>query len=286
MRIQTTPSTTPPPPYIHTFFTPDAAMDPRSTRHRGAQPTQTTTAGWNYIATPTTSQRPVPASTRARERPDTRFCPPFPAQSLTTLLRPGAANTRAHPPTFPIPYSQVLHRVPAATTMQRRSEPPPLDFSKSPYRCIPLPDTEHGPVILNPILAYSDLRTASNISQRPPVDVHHHHHHHICAPATNPSIGSATILLQNGRGITIHASLRSHSFVTVGDMLDALDTLLFGKPSRELSLPVEGTTYGDVGEPCACLSGSTALHSLRSRYERAGLTRNEEGFDVWDLRIG
>jgi hypothetical protein len=281
MRI---PTTAPPPQYLHTCFTTDAAMGPRSTRHRGAQSTQTTTAGWNYIATPTTSQRPMSASTRARERPDAQSCPPLPAQPLTTLVvHLGAANTRAHPPTFPIPYSQVLHRVPAATTMQRRSEPPPLDFSKSPYSCIPLPDTEHGPVILNPILAYSDLRTASNISQRPPVDVHHHHYHHICAPATNPSIGSATILLQNGRGITIHASLRSHSFVTVGDMLDALDTLLFGKPSRELSLPVEGTTYSNS---CACLSESTALHSLRSRYERVGLTRNEEGFDVWDLRIG
>jgi len=68
-------------------------------------------------------------------------------------------------------------------------------------------------------------------------------------------------------------------------VLDALDMLLLGKPSRELSLPVE-VMYGSLERSCSCLSGNTALHSLRNRYEWAGLMKNEEGFDIWDLRVG
>jgi hypothetical protein len=181
---------------------------------------------------------------------------------------------------------QTPYTAPAPATKQRWSDPPPLDFSKSPYSCVPLPDTTPGPATLNPILTYSDWRTVQNelnVSQRWPVDVRHRDH--ICAPATNPSLGSATILLPNSQGVTVHASHNSHGVVTVCDVLDALDTLLLGRPSRELSLSVEAT-YSRSEESCACLSETTALHSLRSRYRRAGLISNDEGFDVWDLRVG
>jgi hypothetical protein len=174
------------------------------------------------------------------------------------------------------------HAISADMTIQRGSKPPPLNFSKSPYGCIPLPQTTPAPTTLNPILAYTDRRTAQNVSQRRSVDVHRHH---ICTPATNPSVGSATILLPDGRGITVHASHKGRSFVTVGDMLDALDTMLLGKPSREFLIPV-GAMCGGLARSCSCLSGTTALHSLRNQYERAGLMSNEEGFDIWDLWVG
>jgi hypothetical protein len=225
------------------------------------------------------------ASARTRDWPHAQSYPPAPGQPRATLDHPGAVeDTQTPRPTFPTPYSQMFHAAPA-TTAQRWSEPPPLDFSKPPHRCVPLPQTIPGPATLNPILAYTDQRTAQdelNVSQRRSVDVHQHH---ICAPATNPSVGSATILLPNGRGITVHAWHRGHSFVTVGDMLDALDTMLLGKLSRELSFPVE-VMYGGPERSCPCLGATTALHSLRRQYERAGLTRSEEGFDIWDLRIG
>lgn len=182
-------------------------------------------------------------------------------------------------------HRKIFHASSADMTIQRGSEPPPLNFSKSPYRCIPLPQMTPAPATLNPILAYTDRRTAQNeqnASQRRSVDVHRRH---ICEPATNPSVGSATILLPDGNGITVHASHKGRSFVTVGDVLDALDTMLLGKPSRELLIPVEGMC-GGLARSCSCLSGTTALHSLRNQYERAGLMSNEEGFDIWDLWVG
>jgi hypothetical protein len=94
-----------------------------------------------------------------------------------------------------------------------------------------------------------------------------------------------TILLPNDRVVTVHASLEGQGFVTIGDVLNALDTRFLGKPSKELSFPME-RTYDELEELCPCLSGTTALHALRSRHEWAGLMRNEEGFDIWDLRIG
>ena len=93
------------------------------------------------------------------------------------------------------------------------------------------------------------------------------------------------ILLLHGSGITVHASHKGHSFVMVGDVLDALDTMLLGKPSRELLILVEAMC-GDLARSCSCLSGTTALHSLRNQYEQAGLMSNEEGFDIWDLWVG
>lgn len=250
-----------------------------SPRHRARR----IMAGGAYIATPVPSQTPLLMSAGARNLPHAQTCSSLPAQPHAHLGAPDTWTLRQMP--LPIPHSERLHTA-SATTMRRWSEPPPLNFSKSPYRCIPLPDTGHGPVIFNPVLAYSHCQTVHeelNISQGCPVEVRRRHH--VCGPATNPSVGFATILLPNGRGITIHGSLKSHGVITVGDVLDALDTLLLGKPSRELSLPVEATD-GDLNESCACLSGATALHCLRSRYEWAGLTWSEEGFDVWDLRIG
>jgi hypothetical protein len=85
--------------------------------------------------------------------------------------------------------------------------------------------------------------------------------------------------------ITIHASLEGQGFVTVGDVLDALDRKYLGNPSKELSVPTGGT-YDDSRKSCPCLSRTTALHALRERYGYAGLARNVRGFDIWDLRIG
>jgi hypothetical protein len=93
------------------------------------------------------------------------------------------------------------------------------------------------------------------------------------------------ILLPDGSGITIHASHKGHSFVMVGDVLDALDTMLLGKLSRELLIPVGGMCSG-LARSCSCLSGTTTLHSLHNQYEQAGLMSNEEGFDIWDLWVG
>jgi hypothetical protein len=287
MRMQITPPATHVSLDLHTTFATNASTDRGSPRHRGARPTQSTTTGRAHIATPVTSQRPMPASARAQDRPHALSCPPFTTQPHATIVvHPEATDTLISRPTlFPMPYSEELRTALAATT-RRRSEPPPLEFSKSPYRCIPLPDIVDGPVILNPVIAYADGRTPQNelnVSPGRPGDVRRSHH--VCAPATNPSVGSATILLPNGRGIVIHASLRNHSVVTVGDVIDALDTMLLGKPARELSIPVEAM-YSEFRESCGCLSRGTALHSLRSRYGRAGLARSEEAFDVWDLRIG
>ena len=226
------------------------------------------------------------AASEACDPPYTQRSPPVPGHSHATAdVHRGVSDSQTVRSVFPsIPYPE-FRAAPTDTTIQRCTDPPPLNFSKSPYCCIPLPKTSPGPATLNPILAYTDCRTAqneSNVSQRRSVDVYRHH---ICAPATTPSVGSATLLLPDGTGITVHASHRGHSFVTVGDVLDGLDMLLLGKPSRELSLPVE-EIYGSLAGSCPCLSGTTALHSLRSRYERAGLVRSEEGFDIWDLRIG
>jgi hypothetical protein len=155
-------------------------------------------------------------------------------------------------------------------TMQ---QPPPLDFKKSPYRCIPLPNVARGPVNISSILAYTDGRRAYNGRddfQGQSVN----DDHYMDAPATNPTLGSITILLPNSRGVTVHASLKKHSFVTVGDVLDALDKVL----------PMEAA-YGHGGRSCDRLSG-TKLRSLRCRYKRAGMTRSAEGFDVWDFLVG
>jgi hypothetical protein len=232
------------------------------------------------------SQRLTPLSARPRHQPSSKSCPPFPTQ-LRTTFHPGGADAQPpRPMSISIPYSQALHTAPDATAKQQWSGPPPLDFGKSPYRCVPLPEMTHGPVMLNAMLAYSSgygVQDRLDISERQPVDVRHHHH--ICAPATNPSLGSMTILLPNGRVVTIHASLEGQGFVTIGDVLNALDTRFLGKPSKELPFSVE-RTYDELEELCLCLSRTTALHALRSRYEWAGLMRNEEGFDIWDLRIG
>jgi hypothetical protein len=273
MRLPITPPINPSPQHLHTELYTEASNSHASHQHRAAHPTQSTMVGAGYIFTPTTSQGPMPASTRARDRRYTQF-QPFRREGNAILdVHPGSIDAQAAQPTFPpIPYSQAFHATPATTTIQRWADPPPLDFNKSPYRCIPLPDMTPRPITLDPILAYSNRRTTQNglnVSQPWSADIQHRDHS--CAPATNPSVGSVTIMLPNGRGITVHAYLGGHSFVTVGDVLDALDRMLLGKPSREL---------------CSCLSDTTALHYLRNRHEWAGLTRNEEGFDIWDLRIG
>lgn len=92
-------------------------------------------------------------------------------------------------------------------------------------------------------------------------------------------------MLPNGRGITVHASYKGHDFVTVGDVLDALDMMLLEKPSRELSSPVAGS-HDAVEGTCRSLGVSTVLHVLRSQHVRAGLTRSDEGLDIWELRVG
>ncbi|KAF8221241.1 hypothetical protein L208DRAFT_1462450 [Tricholoma matsutake] len=210
---------------------------------------------------------------------------PFPA--LTHDEDPGAANTQEARPTFtPTPYLQASHLSPAATTVQLESGPPPLNFSRSLYRRIPLPDITSGPSTIHPILAYSKWSTAQNeqsVSPGRPVNVRQRHH--ICTPATNPSVGTITILLPNGQGITVQACHMGHSFVTVGDVLHALDILFLREPSSEPLLPIEAP-YSGSGGWCPCQSGTTAVHLLRDRYEWAGLTRSEEGFDIWDLQIG
>lgn len=279
MRISVTPPTGPPPQRLRRPFPIVSSTGRGLTRHRRAWPIPSTMAGGGYIATPETPQRPMPLLAGAPDQSDTQAT--WLTQPCSPIVDHPATNMQAHQQTsFPIPYSPMYHTARAVTPMQWRSDPPPLDFNKSPYGCIPLPDAVHGPVILNPILAYSDGCTSQNernTSQRQPVDVHRRH---ICAPATNPRLGSVTILLGNGRGITIHASQKGHSFVTVGDVLDAVDTVIFGK------LSMSPPTYGGLGGSCACLSVNTGLHFLRSQHKWAGLTSNEEGFDIWDLRIG
>jgi hypothetical protein len=281
MKISGSPPTATPPQYLYPTFTTDSSAGHRSPRHQGVRPTNSTPAGMGYIVIPAPSQR-QPASARARDRPDVASCSRLPAQPhRTPVVRRGTAETQTpRRASFPISHPHTIYAAPAPATKQRWSDPPPLDFSKSPYSCVPLPEIAPGPVTLNPILAYSDWRTLQkelNVAQRWLVDVRHCDH--ICAPATNPSLGSATILLPDGRGVTVHGSHDNHDVITVGDVLEALDTLLLGKPSRELSL-------SGSEESCACLSETTALHSLRSRYRRAGLISNDQGFDVWDLRIG
>jgi hypothetical protein len=280
MTLPTTPPNNPPPQHLYADLSLDPSNGHGSQLHRAACPTQSTTASAAYILSPVTSQGPMPASVRARDRRYTQF-QPFRREGNAILdVHPGAIDTQAAQPTFPlIPYSQAFHATPATTTIQRWADPPPLDFNKSPYRCIPLPDIAPRPATLDTNLAYSNRRTTQNelnVSQRWSVDVQNRDH--ICAPATNPGVGSITIMLPNGRGMTIHASLRGRSFVTVGDVLDALDRIFLGKPSRELN-------GGPAGQ-CSCLSGTTALHALRNQYKRACLTRSEEGYDIWDLRIG
>jgi hypothetical protein len=230
------------------------------------------------------AQNPTPPSMGPQHQPHSRSCPPFPVQPDTTHVGHRGANgiqIQTHRPlSIPIPYSRTPQTPPAATTVQWWSEPPPLQLSKSPYCRVPLPEMTRGPVKLNPILAYSYSREL-NVTQRRAVDVRHHRH--ICTPATNPSLGTLTVLLPNGQGIiTVHAPPSGHSFVTVGDVLNALDTAFLGRSSTEVSPIVEGMD----GDQCACQNETTALRALRSRYERAGLMRNEEGFDIWDLRIG
>ena len=288
MRIQNTPPTSPFSSNLYPDLIIGVSNRHRPPQDRGARSTDST-ASTSYTAGQRTSHRSVEAldSVGACDRSCAQVCPPVPVQSnATASVHRGVADTQADRLIFPsTPYPQEFHASSANMTIQWGSEPPPLNFSKSPYRCIPLPQMTPGPATLNPILAYTDHRTAQNglnDSQRRSVDVHRHH---ICAPATNPSVGSVTILLPDRSGITVHASHKGHSFVTVGDVLDALDTMLLGKPSRELSLPV-GAMYGGLARSCPCLSGTTALHSLRNQYERAGLMRNEEGFDIWDLWVG
>jgi hypothetical protein len=222
-----------------------------------AIPSHTTLADMGNTFPTHMPHNPTVPSTEPQHQPHSRSCPPFPVQPGTT---------------------HVDHR--AATTMPWRSEPPPLQFSKSPYCRIPLPAMAHGPVSLDPILAYSSERSVAselNTSQGQPVDVLHRRH--ICSPATNPSLESLTVVLPNDQGvITIHASFDSHSFVTVGDVLGALNAAFLRGSSTEAPPLVEGIH-------CACKNG-TALQALRSHYKRAGLMKTEEGFDIWDLRIG
>ena len=278
MRILSTPPTS---PYPLTPF-PDIHESPR---HRGARPTtHSITVGEGYTAATLRSQRPIRASVSVGDHSTLRYRQLISAQSHATFVYPASDGARTSSSTLsPIQHSPEVSAAPATMTMQWQLEPPPLDFKKSPYCCIPLPDVAHGPVNISPILAYNDGCRAYNerdVFQGQSVN----DDHYMCAPATNPSLGSITILLPNSRGVTVHASLKKHSFVTVGDVLEALDTVLLGKPSRELSLPREAT-YGHGGSLYASSSG-TALRSLRSRYERAGMTRSPEGFDVWDLRVG
>ena len=233
----------------------------------------------SYTAFPGTSRRPKQSSERPRYHPHSQSCPPFPTQLHMTFCPGGADTPPPRPVSASIPYSQALND----TTTQQWSVPPPLDFSKSPYRCVPLPDVTDGPVMLNPMLAYSTafhMQNGPDIFQGKQVNARH-----ICAPATNPRLGSITILLPDDQTITVHASFESQGFVTICDVLDALDTKYFGKSSKELSIPARGA-YDDQGKPCPCLSQTTALHSLRNQYGWAGLMRNVRGFDIWDLRIG
>jgi hypothetical protein len=255
----------------------------RSQQYRESRPSQSTTAGPSYIYTPMISQAPIQASARPRDH-GPASSQLFSEQRHTTPhhAHQGAPGIQTIRPTFsPASYSQQFHAAPIATTRRRSLQPPPLNFNQAPHHSIPLPDMIQRPVTLNPILAYSDRRTAHNelnVSQRQAID--DQYGGHICAPATNPSVGFITIMLPNGRGITVHASLRHRSFVTVGDVLDELDVMLFGKPPREEA------AYGGWAGPCSCIRRTNAIHSLRKQYEWAGLVRAEEGFDVWDLRIG
>jgi hypothetical protein len=277
MRTPVTPPTPQTPQYLQTTFATDATPSHGGAYHHATRPTHPTLS---HASLPGMSRRPTPPSARPRHQPHTQSLPALPMQ-LHTTFHPASADTQPpRPTTFSTPHSPALHLAFNAMTIQQWSGPPPLDFSRPSYRCIPLPEMTHGPVMLEPMLAYSSGYPAQNeldVSE----GLGQHHHDHICAPATKPSLGSMTILLptRNGRGIAIHASLRNHAFVTIGDVLEAIDTLFLGKPSEQLSSPVEGRS-------CLCSSRTTTLHTLRSRYEWAGLTRNEEGFDVWDLRIG
>ena len=262
-----------------------------SSRHIGILPTHSTVADV-HVGTHITPQRPSPVSTRDHGRPHTQSKPLL-DQSHTKLGVDTLNTYRSQTVSSswnPSGYSQTAHTSGNMTTrrcVEGSEAPPPLDYKKSPYCCVPLPSITYGPdiPIIDPFLAYPDWRcpqNGQNVSQGQSIDTHHYHR---CAPATSPRVESATILLPCGRGITVHASYNGSGFVTVGNVLDALDTMLLGKPSREFFPPVEGS-YGDLEESCRSMAERTALDSLRSHYVRAGLTRSQEGFDIWDLRIG
>lgn len=259
-----------------------------ASQYQGMYPRPAHSTRGAYVVTHVAPQRSMPKSTRAQShRHPHALSRVFHGQSYPT---PGdgvgafddyiaTADSPAPPSTYT--HSEIAHPTAISMTWMGVPEaPPPLDHNKSPYGCIPLPNITPGLGIptLNPILAYAPPHSpedAQTISQG--------HRYHMCAPATNPKLGSATILLPDGRGMTVQASLKGHDFVTVGDVLDALDTILLGRPTRELSLPGKNSC---MGGSCWCFGGRTALGSLRSQYACAGLTRSEEGLDIWELRIG
>lgn len=210
--------------------------------------------------------------TRLRHQPHSQSLPSFPPY-LPTSFHEGSIDAQPQPPrpsSIPIPFSPLSHAAPVAATRERWS-PPPLNIKKAPFRCVPLPEMVRGPVTLDYTLAYSSGHPAENASKREVDARRRHHHQHSCAPATNPCLSSMTILLSDGRVRTIHASHKS--FVTVGDVLDALDEIFLRK------LPKGAGS-------CSCLSLDTALHSFRKNHRRAGLTKNTGGSDIWDLQIG
>ena len=276
MRI---PITAPSHQYFHTAFATSATTNHGGVHHQGASLMQST---MSYTTFPDTPQRPKQSSERPRHHPHSQSCQSIPTQHHPTFHPGGADTPPPRPMSVSIPQRRAFNPVLDVTT-QQWSGPPPLDFAKPPHRCIPLPDMIDGPAMLNTMLAYArafHMQLGPDTSQGMQVDVRH-----VCAPATNPSLGSITILLPDGQVITIHASPEGQGFVTVGDVLDALDRKYLGNPSRQLSVPA-GRTYDDLRESCPCLSRTTALHALRDRYGCAGLARNMGGFDIWDLRIG
>lgn len=185
---------------------PDVSSGSGESRYLGIPPTRLT-ADRVYVTTHSTPQRSM------REAMSNVLS----GQSHTLLaldavdVYRAAANGQTAPSSYPrIPYSESVHETPSATLTLRSVDPlevpPPLDYKKSPYCCVPLPSIMPGPdiPILDPILAYSDWRRGID-SQIQSIDAYRYH---TCAPATNPRVESATILLPGGQGITVHASFQ------------------------------------------------------------------------------
>ena len=206
------------------------------------------------------------------------------------------------------PFRETLHSTSASTSPSNlevwsgrctctADAPPPLDFAKSPYSCIPLPPIspplspppapprrQRMPT-LNPILAYSH---SSYSAQTTPQLQFASHHYNIDVPATDPKLGSITILLSDGSGLTVHAA-QGRGFVTVGDVLDAVDKMFLGNRSLR-PLGIEGSYDAWDRGRCGCFcvfggSRGSVLDELRMRYVPAGLVW-QSGVDCWELRVG
>lgn len=92
------------------------------------------------------------------------------------------------------------------------------------------------------------------------------------------------MILHTGRPVTVHASTTS-SFVTVADVLEAINVEMYGKVEMMFGVVRPPNLDNNGVEICHCQGVFTGLEYLRNRHGKAGLVRNEEGLDIWNLQL-